>query len=143
MTSIIDIELSKALAAAGCGIRRGAVIERSKDADRDWIIVATKGGESGPSLASILQAVSEATWIGTADLKSPRRRRDVVRARMIYYIVARQLTSHSLPAIGRTVGGRDHCTVLHGIARVEEDRPYFEPHLSRVLAALGCGTVQS
>lgn len=142
MTSIIDIELSKALAAAGCGIKRGPKIERSPDDVRDWLIVATKGTDNGPSLAAILQAVSEATRIGTAELKSPRRRRDIVRARMVYYIVARQLTSHSLPAIGRTVGGRDHCTVLHGIARVEENRSYFEPHLSRVLAALGRGGKQ-
>lgn len=139
MTNIADIELSKALAAAGCGILRAQKFEPLNDADRDWLIVASKGKDEGPSLASILRTVSEVTRISTAELKSPRRRRDIVRARMIYYIVARQITSHSLPTIGRTVGGRDHCTVLHGIARVEEGRPYFEPQLSRVLAALGRG----
>lgn len=142
MSIVIDIDLSRALAAAGCGIKRGPKIEQSPDNDRDWLIVATKGSDNGPSLTSILQAVSEVTRISTAELKSPRRRRDIVRARMIYYIVARQLTSHSLPVIGRTAGGRDHCTVLHGIARIEEDRPYFEPHLSRVLATLGRGGQQ-
>lgn len=142
MTNIADLELSRALAAAGCGILRRPKVERPAHGDRDWLIVATKGPEEGPSLASILQAVSEATRIGTAELKSPRRRRDVVRARMIYYIVARQLTSHSLPTIGRAIGGKDHSTIMHGLTRFNEDRAYFEPHLSRVLAALGRGGMQ-
>lgn len=139
MTNIADLELSRALAAAGCGILRRPKVERPAHGDRDWLIVATKGSDQGISLSSIVHAVSEVTAIGRAELKSPRRRRDVVRARMIYYAVARQITSHSLPTIGRAIGGKDHSTIMHGLARVEEDRPYFEPHLSRVLAALGRG----
>lgn len=138
MTNIADLELSRALAAAGCGILRRPKVEKP----RDWLIVATKGSDQGISLSSIVHAVSEVTAIGRAELKSPRRRRDVVRARMIYYAVARQLTSHSLPTIGRAIGGKDHSTIMHGLARVEEDRAYFEPHLSRVLAALGRGGMQ-
>lgn len=139
MNNTVEMELKLALEKAGCGILRAPKVEKP----RDWLIVATKGSDQGISLSSIVHAVSEVTAIGSAELKSPRRRRDVVRARMIYYAVARQLTSHSLPTIGRAIGGRDHSSILHGIAKVEEDRAYFEPHLSRVLAALGRGGVQS
>ena len=31
-----------------------------------------------------------------------------------------QLTSRSLPEIGRRFGGRDHTTVMHGVKRIEE-----------------------
>jgi chromosomal replication initiator protein len=32
--------------------------------------------------------------------------------------LARELTEHSLPEIGRGVGGRNHTTVLHAVNRV-------------------------
>jgi chromosomal replication initiator protein len=32
--------------------------------------------------------------------------------------LARELTDHSLPEIGRGVGGRNHATVLHAVNRV-------------------------
>jgi len=34
--------------------------------------------------------------------------------------LARELTSESLPAIGRAFGGRDHTTVLHAWRRTEQ-----------------------
>jgi chromosomal replication initiator protein len=33
--------------------------------------------------------------------------------------VARELTPHSLPEIGRRIGGRNHTTVLHAVNRVK------------------------
>ena len=34
--------------------------------------------------------------------------------------LCKQLTSRSLPEIGRRFGGRDHTTVMHGVKRIEE-----------------------
>ena len=36
--------------------------------------------------------------------------------------LAKQLTTRSLPDIGRRFGGRDHTTVLHAVRRIEELR---------------------
>lgn len=52
--------------------------------------------------------------VGRAELRSARRRRDLVLARQfIMYWMAR-LTTYSLPQIGRLIGNRDHTTVLYG-----------------------------
>ena len=34
--------------------------------------------------------------------------------------LSKQLTSKSLPEIGRTFGGRDHTTVMHAVSRIDE-----------------------
>ena len=36
--------------------------------------------------------------------------------------LCKQLTSRSLPEIGRRFGGRDHTTVMHGVRRIDELR---------------------
>jgi len=36
--------------------------------------------------------------------------------------LAKELTSHSLPEIGDSFGGRDHTTVLHACRKIEELR---------------------
>ena len=34
--------------------------------------------------------------------------------------LSKQLTSRSLPEIGRRFGGRDHTTIMHGVRKIEE-----------------------
>ena len=42
----------------------------------------------------------------------------VATARQVAMYLARELTGHSLPEIGRGIGGRSHTTVLHAVNRV-------------------------
>jgi Bacterial dnaA protein helix-turn-helix len=53
------------------------------------------------------------------ELISARRTTDVVRPRQIAMFLAKDLTPHSLPVIGRKFGGRDHATVLHAVRKIE------------------------
>ena len=55
-----------------------------------------------------------------ADMHSARRARAVARPRQVAMYLAKQLTSRSLPDIGRRFGGRDHTTVMHAVKRIEE-----------------------
>jgi len=66
-----------------------------------------------------------------AELESPKRRRQIVVARMIGMAVARRLTSRSTTQIGRRFGGRDHSTVLYAAWRMA---PYVKA-AARVLPA--------
>lgn len=49
------------------------------------------------------------------DLVGPSRRKTVAHARGMAMYLARYMTGASLAAIGRSFGGRDHTTVMHGI----------------------------
>ena len=54
------------------------------------------------------------------DMHSARRARAVARPRQVAMYLAKQLTSRSLPEIGRKFGGRDHTTVMHAVKKIEE-----------------------
>ncbi|MBU1827034.1 MAG: chromosomal replication initiator protein DnaA, partial [Alphaproteobacteria bacterium] len=54
------------------------------------------------------------------DMIGPKRVRSIARPRQVAMYLAKQLTSRSLPEIGRRFGGRDHTTVMHGVRRIEE-----------------------
>jgi chromosomal replication initiator protein len=49
--------------------------------------------------------------------------------------LAKQLTTRSLPDIGRRFGGRDHTTVLHAVRRIEALRAE-DPVLSQDLETI-------
>jgi chromosomal replication initiator protein len=67
----------------------------------------------------IQKAVAEHYNLKQADLISERRARAVARPRQVAMWIAKQVTTRSLPDIGRRFGGRDHTTVLHAVRRIE------------------------
>ena len=72
------------------------------------------------SIDDIQRKVAEHYNIRLADMVGPKRARNVARPRQIAMYLSKQLTSRSLPEIGRRFGGRDHTTIMHGIRKVEE-----------------------
>ena len=72
------------------------------------------------TIEEIQRKVSEHWNIRLTDMSSARRARNVARPRQVAMYLAKQLTSRSLPEIGRKFGNRDHTTVMHAVARVSE-----------------------
>jgi chromosomal replication initiator protein len=68
----------------------------------------------------ILEAVSEHFHVSYVDLISDRRTKKIVRPRQVAMYLARELTTRSLPEIGRSMGGKDHTTVIHGVRKIEQ-----------------------
>ncbi|MBI3507514.1 MAG: chromosomal replication initiator protein DnaA [Proteobacteria bacterium] len=74
------------------------------------------------TIEEIQKKVAEHFAIRLADMHSPRRARQVARPRQVAMYLAKQLTSRSLPEIGRKFGGRDHTTVMHAVRKIDELR---------------------
>jgi len=72
------------------------------------------------TIEEIQRRVAEHFNIKQSDMQSPRRARQVARPRQVAMFLAKQLTTRSLPEIGRKFGGRDHTTVMHAVKKVEE-----------------------
>jgi chromosomal replication initiator protein len=74
------------------------------------------------TIEEIQKRVAEHFNIRISDMHSARRARSVARPRQVAMYLAKQLTSRSLPEIGRKFGGRDHTTVMHAVRKVDELR---------------------
>lgn len=70
------------------------------------------------TINNIQKTVAEYYKIRVSDLYSKRRSRQVARPRQMAMALAKELTNHSLPAIGDAFGGRDHTTVLHACRKI-------------------------
>lgn len=77
-------------------------------------------GERRITVDDIQKTVAEYYGLRQADLLCERRNRALARPRQVAMWLCKQLTTRSLPDIGRRFGGRDHTTVLHGVRRIEE-----------------------
>ena len=95
---------------------RGIDLAFTKEALRDLLALQDKL----VSVDNIQKTVAEYYNIRVADLLSARRTRSITRPRQIAMALAKELTSHSLPEIGESFGGRDHTTVLHACRKVNE-----------------------
>jgi len=73
-------------------------------------------------ISDIIDTVSRHFNVRLADLQSQKRSQSIAEPRQICMYLARQLTKHSLEEIGGHLGGRDHTTVMHAYAKIEELR---------------------
>jgi chromosomal replication initiator protein len=69
-------------------------------------------------LSEIVDAAAQEFGVERESLMARDRRPAVAEARQVAMYLARELTEHSLPEIGRGIGGRNHTTVLHAVNRI-------------------------
>ena len=94
--------------------------EIDMDLTQDCLADVLRASERKITVEEIQRKVSEYYNIRLSDLIGPKRLRSYARPRQVAMYLCKQLTSRSLPEIGRRFGGRDHTTVMHGVRRIEE-----------------------
>ena len=72
------------------------------------------------TVARVQQLVCEAFALSEDELLSQSRAARVAWPRQVAMYLAREHTQESLPAIGRSFGGRNHTTVMHAVKRTTE-----------------------
>lgn len=96
--------------------------EIDMDLTQECLSDLLRASERKISVDEIQRTVSEHYNIRLSDLIGPKRLRIYARPRQVAMFLCKQMTSRSLPEIGRRFGGRDHTTVMHGVKRIEELR---------------------
>ncbi|KPP83484.1 MAG: chromosomal replication initiator protein DnaA [Rhodobacteraceae bacterium HLUCCO07] len=96
--------------------------EITLDLTQDCLADVLRASERKITVEEIQRKVSEHYNIRLSDMIGPKRLRSFARPRQVAMYLCKQLTSRSLPEIGRHFGGRDHTTIMHGVRRIEELR---------------------
>lgn len=94
--------------------------------------------ERAVTVEMIQKFVADYYNLRVADLKSRNNSKSIAMPRQIAMYLCKQLTSASLPEIGRSFGGKHHSTVIHSIRKVDElrrRRADFNTHIENLLGA--------
>ena len=94
----------------------------SQDLTQDCLSDMLRSYERKLSVEEIKRKVADHYNIRLSDLVGPKRTRCFARPRQMAMYLCKTLTSRSLPEIGRSFGGRDHTTVMHGVKKIDELR---------------------
>lgn len=78
----------------------------------------TEPPDHRPKISDIQRVVARQYDVTRDDILSSRRTTVVVRPRQVAMYLAKMLTLHSLPQIGRRFGNRDHTTCLHAVRKI-------------------------
>ena len=97
-------------------IGREVTLESAQELLRDLLRYC----ERRVTIDEIQRRVAEHFNIRLSEMTSERRARAVARPRQVAMYLAKQLTTRSLPEIGKKFGGRDHTTVMHAVRKIEE-----------------------
>ena len=116
-TSVRELEgaLTR-LAAHVTLVGRSVNLEIAEDLLQDLL----RASDRRTTIDQIQKKVAEHFNVKISDMHSARRSRTVARPRQVAMFLAKNLTTRSLPEIGRKFGGRDHTTVIHAIKKVKE-----------------------
>jgi chromosomal replication initiator protein len=95
----------------------------------------TPGSEKRITIELIVKTVAENFSLQSAQLKQKTNEQKIAYPRQISMYLVKELTSASLPEIGRWFSGKHHTTVLHSIQKIEKLRQR-DPDLNSLLHKL-------
>jgi len=84
------------------------------------------------TIDAVQRAVAERFGLQPAQLKQKTNAHEISRPRQVAMYLCKELTSASLPEIGRHFGGKHHTTVLHSVRKVDELRQ-SDPDMNKLI----------
>ncbi len=69
----------------------------------------------------VLKVISEYFGISLKDLTSNSRKKEIVKPRQIAMFILREELNCSFPFIGKTLGGKDHTTVMYAVEKLKRE----------------------
>ncbi len=135
-TNVRELEGALRKLMANCKFtNREPSVNLARESLRDLLAIQAKQ----ITIENIKKTVAEYYNIRISDLLSKRRNRSITRPRQIAMAITRELTSHSLPEIGDSFGGRDHTTVIHACkkaASLKESSNRIKADYENIIRAL-------
>ena len=74
------------------------------------------------AIKDVVKIVSEYYKLEESSVYEKTRKKEIVKARQVVMYLLREDFNVSYPLIGQKLGGKDHTTVMHAYAKIEELR---------------------
>jgi chromosomal replication initiator protein len=87
------------------------------------------------TILHIKEEIASCYNIKRHEIESSSRKKEITQARHIAIYLAREMTDHSFPSIGREFGNRDHSTIMHSYMKVKamlEETPLLYSEISEI-----------
>jgi chromosomal replication initiator protein len=94
-----------------------------------------EGQRSRLTIQHIKEEIASCYNLKCHEIESPSRKKEITQARHVAIYLAREMTDHSFPAIGREFGNRDHSTIMHSYMKVKsmlEETPLLYAEISEI-----------
>jgi chromosomal replication initiator protein len=101
--------------------RREINVELTREALGGVLRNPQEGDFQQPTPDLVRRKVAVAWGVSPEGLQSKKRTKDLTIPRQVAMYLIKEMFDLSLVEIGRLFGGRDHSTVIHSIAKVEEE----------------------
>lgn len=88
--------------------------------------------EKALSVETVLKTVAEYFGLKANDMKTKKRTKDISAPRQIAMYLSRELTEASLSEIGKSMGGKNHATVIYACKQIEGKRTADE-HFNKLI----------
>ncbi len=87
-------------------------------------LLSTDKGKQGlvKSPDDVITFVSDYFNVPATDLLGTSRKKEIVLARQICWILCKEILKMSYESIGKAFGGKNHTTIMHGIKKIEKLR---------------------
>ncbi|HBY64130.1 MAG TPA: chromosomal replication initiator protein DnaA [Solibacterales bacterium] len=95
----------------------------------------TQGPERKVSIEAVIKAVGEKLGVTPAQIKQKGNAKNIVYPRQVAMYLVKELTTASLPEIGRAFGGKHHTTVMHSVNKIEELR-HRDQEINRLIHSI-------
>lgn len=113
----LEGSLNKVMAFANL-VHREVTLELAEEALKDMISPDEKKVITADTILSI---VAEHYEVSVQDLIGNKRNSKIVVPRQVAMYLCRELIDLQLKSIGKSIGNRDHTTVIHGIEKIEKE----------------------
>ena len=97
-------------------IGRQVTVDSARDVLSDLLRTSTRK----VTIEEIQKKVASHYSIKLSDMFSTKRSRQIALPRQVAMYLSKQMTTLSLPEIGKNFGGKDHTTVLHAVRKITE-----------------------
>ncbi len=124
IASEMKINIRETIGALNRIISFSRIYNKSPSVSESKIILKdlVNNSQNHVTIENIIKTVCDYFKISVREMLSQRRSRYLVRPRQIAMYLTKNLTSKSLPDIGREFAGRDHTTVIHSVKTVDKLR---------------------